>query len=135
MARTVLPTPTVAIAGAAQPSETTIAAVGGYAVVLTTALPQLGVTLTSGYLAAMVGDIAASHLASSPGRPPQIGQHVLPGEQPGRTHAQTCLLDHVAELQSRLAAITGALVAIDVDDASLELADSAWNAQADDTDT
>ena len=55
---------------------------------------------TSPYLAAMVDDIAASHLCSAPGHPPQIEQHVLPGDQPGQTHAQVCLLDHVAELQS-----------------------------------
>jgi len=48
----------------------------------------------------MVDDIAASHLCSAPGHPPQIEQHVLPGDQPGQTHAQVCLLDHVAELQS-----------------------------------
>lgn len=129
MARTVLTAIDVAINGAAQVSETTIGAIGGHAVVLTTALPDRGVTLTSSYLAAMRGDIAASHLCSTPGAPPQIEQHVLPGQQPGQTHAQACLLDHVAELQARLAELTGATVTVDVAQSTLEHADSAWSAQ------
>ncbi len=129
MARSFLPAITVTIAGVAQRSETTIGAVGGHAVILTSALPLLGITLTSSYLAALVGNIAASHLYSSPGRPGLIEQHVLPGEQPGRTHAQACLLDHVTELQARLIALTDEHVSIDVDDATLEQADSAWHAQ------
>jgi len=129
VARTVLTAIDVAINGAAQVSETTIGAIGGYAVVLTTALPDRGVTLTSSYLAAMRGDIAASHLCSTPGDPAQIEQHVLPGEQPGQTHAQACLLDHVAELQARLAALTGATVTVDVAQSTLQRADSAWSAQ------
>lgn len=129
MARTALTAIDVAINGAAQSSETTIGAVGGHAVVLTTALPDHGVTLTSSYLAAMHGDIAASHLCSAPGGPPEIEQHVLPGDQPGQTHAQTCLLDHIAELQARLGALSGETVTIDIIEDALERADRAWHAQ------
>lgn len=129
MARTTLPAIDVAINAATQFNETTIGAVGGHAVVLTTALPDRGVTLTSSYLAAMRGDIAASHLCSAPGGPPQIEQHVLPGDQPGQTHAQTCLLDHVAELQARLGALTGQTVTIELTEDTLEHADRAWSAQ------
>ncbi len=128
MARTVLSAIDIAIDHVAQASETTIGAVGAYAVILTTTLPELGVTLTSSYLAAMVGDIAASHLTSVPGGPPIIDQHVLPGPQPGQTHARTCLLDHVAELRDTIDAFhtSAALVTADIADAALEQAQRAW---------
>jgi hypothetical protein len=118
----------VAIDGATQESSTTIGAIGGYAVVVASALPRLGVTLTSSYLAAMVGDIAASHLCSVPGGPPIIDQHVLPGDQPGQTHAQTCLLDHVAEVRNVLDALhrSAATVTVDIADDTLQCADRAW---------
>ena len=122
----------IAIDAVSQSSETTIGAVGAYAVILTTALPELGVTLTSAYLAAMVGDIAASHLSSVPGGPPIIDQHVLPGDQPGATHAQTCLLDHVSEVRSVLEAYlasTAATVTATIGDDTLTQADEAWKDQ------
>jgi hypothetical protein len=132
VARTLLSAIDIAIDDVAQVSETTIGAVGAHAVILTTALPELGVTLTSSYLAAMIGDIAASHLASVPGGPPVIDQHVLPGDQPGRTHAQACVLDHVAEVRDVLEAYhatTDATVTVTIADKTLELADRAWSAQ------
>ncbi len=131
MARITLSGIDVAIHGVAETSETTIGSVGGYAVILTTALPRLGVTLTSSYLAAMVGDIAASHLCSIPGTPPVIDQHVLPGDQPGQTHAQACLLDHVAEVRNILDAFhaSAAPVTITIADDTLERADDAWRDQ------
>ena len=131
MARIALTGITVAIDAAAQDAHTTIGAVGAYAVIVTTTLPALGVTLTSGYLAAMIGDIAASHLCSVPGAPPIIDQHVLPGQQPGQTHAQACLLDHVAELRDVLDAYhaSAAAVTVTIADTTLEHADRAWSAQ------
>lgn len=128
MARTVLTGITVAIGGTAQDCSTTIGTVG-YAVILTSALPGLGITLTSSYLAGMAGDIAASHLAIVPGGPPIIDQHVLPGDQPGQTHTQTCLLDHVAELRDTIDAFhaSAALVTADIADAALEQAQRAWH--------
>jgi hypothetical protein len=121
----------VAIDAVSEDSSTTIAAVGAYAVIVATALPQLGVTLTSSYLAAMGGDIAASHLSSVPGGPPIIDQHVLPGDQPGRTHAQACLLDHVAEARNILDAYhaSTATVTVTIDDDTLQRADRACNDQ------
>jgi hypothetical protein len=132
VARTLLSAIDIAIDDVAQVSETTIGAVGAHAVILTTALPELGITLTSSYLAAMIGDTAASHLASVPGGPPVIAQHVLPGRQPGRTHAQACVLDHVAEVRDVLEAYhatTDATVTVTIADKTLELADGAWGAQ------
>gem|GEM_PF-4213402 len=132
MPRTLLSAIDIAIDTVAQASETTIGAVGAYAVILTTALPELGITLTSSYLAAMIGDTAASHLANVPGGPPVIAQHVLPGQQPGRTHAQACVLDHVAEVRDVLEAYhatTDATVTVTIADTTLALADRAWGAQ------
>ena len=129
MARTPLSAIDIAIDNVAQASETTIGAVGAYAVILTTTLPELGITLTSSYLAAMIGDIAASHLTSVPGGPPIIDQHILPGRQPGRTHAQACVLDHVAEVRDVLEAYhatSDATVTVTIGDATLEHADRAW---------
>ena len=129
MARTPLSAIEIAIDTVPQTSETTIGAVGAYAVILTTALPELGITLTSSYLAAMIGDIAASHLTSVPGGPTIIEQHVLPGRQPGRTHAQACVLDHVAEVRDVLEAYhaPAATVTVTISDATLEQADRAWH--------
>ena len=131
MARLQLTGITIDVDAIEQHSSTAIGAVGGYAVIVTTALADLGVTLTSSYLAAMVGDIAASHLCSVPGGPPIIDQHILPGHQPGRTHAQTCLLDHVAEVRNVLDAFHGssALVTVTIADTTLAQADRAWSAQ------
>lgn len=128
MARIALTGIEVAIDTVAQDCSTTIGTVGGHAVIVASALPDLGITLTSSYLAALVGDIAASHLCSMPGGPPLIDQHVLPGDQPGQTHAQTCLLDHVAELRNALDAFhrATATVTVTLADAALELADRAW---------
>lgn len=121
----------IAIDTVRQASETTIGAVGAYTVILTTTLPELGITLTSSYLAVMVGDIAASHLTSMPGGPPIIDQDVLPGQQPGRTHAQACVLDHVAEVRDVLDAYhaSAATVTVTIADATLEQADRARTAQ------
>ena len=128
MARIALTGIEVAIDTVAQDCSTTIGTVGGYAVIVASALPDLGIALTSSYLAALVGDIAASHLCSMPGGPPLIDQHVLPGDQPGQTHAQTCLLDHVAELRNALDTFrgAGAIVTVTLADAALQLADRAW---------
>ncbi len=131
MARTVLSAIDIAIDAVPQASETTIGAVGGYAVILTTTLPELGVTLTSSYLAGMAGDIAASHLAMVPGGPPIIDQHVLPAGQLGETHARACLLNHVSELRNALEAHRQAVATVSatITDAALEGADDAWRAQ------
>jgi hypothetical protein len=60
--RSELPGLMIAIGGAAVRSSWTIATVGGYVVVVATAVPPLGVTLTSVYLGQIDGDTAASHL-------------------------------------------------------------------------
>ncbi len=126
MARVALNGIDVSINGAAQRTSTTIGAIGGYALVLATAVPDRGITLTSSYLSAMVGDIAVSHLLSAPDDAPRIEQRVLTRDSAGQTHAQTCLLDHSAELQARLAEHVDELVAIQLSTTALESADAAW---------
>lgn len=66
VARVALTGITIAIGGTAQQCSTTIATVGGYAVIVASALPGIGITLPSSYLSAMIGEIAASHLAIVP---------------------------------------------------------------------
>ena len=51
---------------------------------------------------------------------------MLPGDQPGLTHARTCLLDHAAELQTALAELTGEAVSVDVAPRALDQAATAW---------
>jgi hypothetical protein len=78
VARVILTGIDVEVDAVVQDASTTIGAIGGYAVVVATALPELGVMLTSSYLAEMVGDIAASqrarwpadHRPARPARPP-----------------------------------------------------------------
>jgi uncharacterized small protein (DUF1192 family) len=119
----------VAVGDGIASSSTTMGAIGGYAIVVATVLADRGITLTSSYLSAMIGDIAASHLCSAPGADaPRIEQHILPGQQPGQTHAQACLLDHVAELQQRVAELSDELVRVKLSDRALAQADEAWRA-------
>lgn len=126
MARVTLPDVTVTIASRPAHSSTTVSAVGAYVVVVATALPDHGVTLTSAYLAEPRGDIAAAHLLVAAG-PLSAPQHrLLPGAQAGQTHARMCLLDHAAQLQGALHVHTDEVVAIEVSPAALSRADAAW---------
>ena len=124
--RLVLHDITVAIATTPQPSSTTIATAGAYVVVVATTLPDRAVGLTSCYLGEIDGDTAASHLHLGPGPEERLSQRVLPGDQPGLTHARTCLLDHAAELQTALAELTGEAVSVDVAPRALDQAATAW---------
>jgi hypothetical protein len=118
---------TVSLAGRATPSETTLATVGAYVVVVATTLPDVGGHLTSVYLAALnVGPIAASHLLTAPGEPPRITQRGLHAGPASVTHARACLLDHAAELRDALAARTAQAVGVDVPTATLQTAEQAW---------
>ena len=80
-----------------------MAAVGGYVVVIASVVPSLAVTLTSSYVCSLGGHQAAvTHLYMAPGEPDQIFQRAL---EPlvGQTLGRGYLLDHAAELQTRLA--------------------------------
>jgi Ca2+/Na+ antiporter len=123
-----LPDVTIAIDGRLQRSASTIATIGGYVVVVATALPELAVTLTSCYLGQIDGDSAASHLLLAPVYAAALEQHVLPGLQPGQTHARMCLLDHAAQLQRAIALLSDEAVQIDVGPLALQGAAAAWEA-------
>jgi hypothetical protein len=82
--------------------------------------------LTSCYLGQPGGALATSHLHLGPDRHEQLAQHVVP---PGRLHAtiaRACLLDHAAELQTALAELADARVAVDVALTALARAADAW---------
>ena len=51
---------------------------------------------------------------------------LCPRDQPGLTHARTCLLDHGAELQAALGELTGEAVSVDVGPRALDQAAEAW---------
>ena len=116
----------ITVAGELAASSTTIGTVGAYVVVVATTVPAQSLNLTSCYLAALGGAIAASHLRLGPARSEQLRVEVL--ECPGRVdqHARACLLDHAAELQHTLAELTGADVSVDVNPRALERAVEAW---------
>jgi hypothetical protein len=134
--RSELPDLTITIAGAAQRSSSTIDTVGGYVVLVATAVPRLAVTLTSVYLGQIDGDTGATHLRLVPERRAELLYRVVPaaplspasaaGRQPGTAHARSCVLDHAAELQQLLAELADDVVAIDVGSAALERAVGMW---------
>ena len=120
----------VRVDGTAVRSSTTIGSVGGYVVVVATTLPDQVVGVTSCYLGALAGAIAASHLRLGPDRQEQLRAEVLPAPTHVGERARACLLDHAAELQQALAELTGAEVRVDVDPGALERAADAWGRPA-----
>lgn len=117
---------TVMIASTLEPSSTTIAAVGAYVLVVATTLPGPALGLTSCYLAEDQGDTAVSHLHLGPGPEHQIAQRVVEAALTAVTHVRTCLLDHAAELQAQIAAVTNQPVRVDVGTRALDQAARAW---------
>jgi len=128
--RHALPDITITIAGDEQRSSSTIATVGGYVVVVATALPAAAITLTSCYLGQISGDTAATHLLLTPGGGAEFEHRILTG-QLGEEHARACLLDHAAELQAALTPAEGIQVEIDVGPIALTRAAAAWSQSAD----
>ena len=128
--RHALPDVTITIAGEKQRSSSTIATVGGYVVVVATALPAAGTTLTSCYLGQISGDTAATHLLLTPAGGAEFEHRVVPG-QLGEDHARACLLDHAAELQVALTPAEDVQVQIDVGPVALTRAAAAWSQPVD----
>jgi len=128
--RHALPDVTITIAGDEQRSSSTIATVGGYVVVVATALPAAGTTLTSCYLGQISGDTAATHLLLTPRDGAEFEHRVVPG-QLGEDHARACLLDHAAELQVALTPAEDVQVQIDVGPVALTRAAAAWSQPVD----
>ena len=122
MART-LPALAVTLGGRPTDTQTTGAGTAN-AVVLTTAVPQLALTLTSVYLGAGAGQALAAHLTQAPQRDPELAvQRVDAIELPVSHARRRCLLDHATALQHAAGALADATVAIDVPDVALAAAD------------
>jgi hypothetical protein len=108
--------------------EATVAAVGGYVVVIATVVPSVAVTLTSSYVCSLGGQRAAvTHLYMAPGEPDQIFQRAL-APLVGQTLGRAYLLDHAAELQTRLGELRDEPLAVELDDQLMEAAGAVWRA-------
>jgi len=92
------------------------------AVVLTTALADTALALTSVYLGAGQGSALAAHLVRAPGHKPKLIAHDVDTAELPVTHArERCLLDHAAALQ-QAAEELGHTLAIELSDAALAAA-------------
>jgi hypothetical protein len=103
-------------------SETTVTAAGPWALTLVTVVPELGVRFISSYVGGERVATGATHALTHPGGG-ELAQREHAREVLPVTHArERCLLDHGAELQRSLMALTGARVAVDVPPVALALA-------------
>jgi hypothetical protein len=104
-------------------TETLLERAGAHTVVVTTVLPELAISLCSAYLADLRGRLGATHLYATPAQQ-EITQRVLAG-LPGQTIARGCLLDHAAELHTRLAD-AGHPARVELPDSALDAAERLW---------
>jgi hypothetical protein len=112
----------------AERCSSTAAAVGGYVVVIASVVPSLALTLTSSYVCSLGGAQAAvTHLYMAPGQPDQISQRAL-APLVGQTLGRAYLLDHAAELQTRLGELRDESLAVELDDELMEVAGAVWRA-------
>ena len=105
--------------------ESSIAAAGGYVVVVESVLAVRSVLLVSSYLAELNGRTAVSHLALISTAPAEFSQLVVE-RMPGETHARACLLDHAAALQRTLGVVEDEAVSVEISDAALAIAAGVW---------
>lgn len=118
--RRVVPDLELRVDGRLVGSETTYATVGAYVVVLATAVPELGVTLTCAYIGAQDAPSIAVDLLLGQRPAAHNAARALERELVPVTYAHDrCLLDHAAQLQGRLAALGAGAVTVDVGDAAL----------------
>jgi hypothetical protein len=105
--------------------ESSIAAAGGYVVVVESVLAVREVLLVSSYLAELSGRTAVSHLALISTAPAEFSQRMVE-RMPGETHARACLLDHAAALQRALSVVQKRAVSVEISDEALATAASVW---------
>lgn len=112
--------------GAAIESETTAVSAGPHVVVLTTAVPALGVLVTTTFVGGGDVDTVAVDLRLGP-RPAGTNRtRVIPRASVPVTHdRRTCLLDHARELIVALRAHDRRHYTVDVSEDALERADAA----------
>jgi hypothetical protein len=106
-------------------ASTTIGTIGAHVLVLTTAIPGRGTTLTSSYLARSDAAMAVSRLIAHAGGE-RLQQHTLGPTDHHATLAGACLLDHAAALRELLTEQPDALVTVDVDPSTLTSVARSW---------
>jgi hypothetical protein len=112
----------VRLDGDAAWSETTVTTAGPWALTLITVVPELGVRFISTYVGGEGIATGATHALTHPGDG-ELVQREHSREALPVTHArERCLLDHGAELQQALVAMTGTHIAVDVPAAAAALA-------------
>ena len=106
-------------------SVTTVEEAGGYALVVETVVPAVGLAVSSSYLADLAGETAVSHMRLVSGRRSRFRQRMV-DRLAGQTHARGCLLDHASELRAAAAEQLGDTVVLELAEAALERAETAW---------
>jgi hypothetical protein len=109
----------VRLDGEAAWSETTVSTAGPWALTLITVMPDLGVRLISSYLGGEHVATGATHVLTHPGEGELVQREHRRDALPVTHARERCLLDHGAELQRALVAVTGMHVAVDVPAAAL----------------
>ena len=106
---------------------TAIGAIGAHVLVLvlSTAIPGRGTTLTSSYLARSDAAMAVSRLIADAGGE-RLRQHTVAPTDHHATLAGACLLDHAAALRELLTEQPDALVTVDVDLSTLTSVARNW---------
>jgi hypothetical protein len=123
--RTAVEPVTVSRAGELIESETTASAVGPNVVVVSTAVPALGVIVRTTYVGARDADTVAVDLTLGP-RPRALNEpRLIPPDSVPVTHArEQCLLDHARQVMNALRAHDGHRYAVHVSDDAVERAAS-----------
>ncbi len=113
--RTVLQPITVTIDGRATPSETTLAHTAPHIVALTTALPDIPLTVISTFIGAPDVDTTIVDLELGMRPDATTQSRVVPRDEVPVTHAyDRCLLEHAAVVQAALAKATSVLATVDI---------------------
>jgi hypothetical protein len=114
---------TIAIDAEPTPSETTMRPAGPHVVKLTTALPELPLTVTTAYVGA--DDVPTTAITFTLGRRPAAQRTIrtLAHDEVPVTHAlDRCVLDHLTQVRPALDALTERTATIEADDAVLDTA-------------
>ena len=118
--RTVVEPITVTRSGRAIDTETTASAVGPYVVVVSTAVPGLGVQVTTTYVGADDAETIAVGLVLGPRPAASNEPRSIPRESVPVTHArEQCLLDHARQLMNALRSHDREHYGVDVSDDAL----------------
>lgn len=121
--RTVVEPVTVSRAGSPIDSETTVCPAGPNVFVVTTAIPDLGVLVTTTYVGADDADTVAVDLTLAPRPAARNEARSIPRDSVPVTYAHDrCLLDHARQVMNALRMHDREHYAVDVSDEALEQA-------------